>query len=97
MEIAKSKIVDDEQYRRTPAAAQYSLIELVLLMFFASIACALASNGVAALGIAFLLTAVAFRTSCVDFSIIGQVAVPCTVLFGTITLVLLVIYSTGLG
>ena len=95
MEVAKSKITEDEQYRRAPAAVRFSLVELVVFMFFAAIAFTLASQGVALLGATLFLTVLAFRTSCVDFSVIGAVSVLGTVVFGTFTLAMLVFWTAG--
>lgn len=88
------KPVSEEQ-RRTPAAARFSLIELVMLLSLSAITCALIAKGVVMLGFCFLVTAVAFRTSIVDFSMIGSMAVLFTMFFGTVSIALLVLWSAG--
>ena len=84
-----------EDDRRTPAAARFTLIELVLLMSMSAVACALIAKGVMMLGVCSFLTAIAFRTSIVDFSVIGSMAVLLTMLFGTVSIALLVLRSAG--
>ena len=77
-------------------ATRFTLIELLLLTACAAITFALISRGLRWLGISFLLTVLAFRTSLVDFTPIGNWAVLLTILFGTISITLLILWSAGL-
>lgn len=78
-----------------PSARRFSLNELVLLVTFSAIAFAFAANGVAMLGIFFLLTIIAFRTSIVDYSIVGDLAALLTMVFGTCCIGLFIFWSAG--
>ena len=49
----------------------------------------------AVLGIFFLLTVIAFRTAIFDFSIVGSLATLLTMVFGTVSIAILVLWSAG--
>ncbi len=78
-----------------PNAARFTLVELLLLMGFASVSFALMSGGLVMLGLCFLATVICFRTSMVDFSPIGGAAVLLTIVFGTMSIGMLVLWSAG--
>ncbi len=78
-----------------PNATRFSLIELLVLTSCSAITCTLISWGLVGLGISFLLTIISFRTSVVDFTSIGGISVLLTIIFGTITIAQLVLWSAG--
>lgn len=80
---------------RGPSASRFTLGELVLLISCAAMAFALAARGLGLLGLCFLATVISFRTSVVDFSKLGGLSVLLTIAFGTLSIALLVIWSTA--
>ena len=76
-------------------ASKFNLLELILLVSCSAIAFALVAHGLATLGVFFLLTAVAFRTAIVDFTLIGGLATFLTMIFGVLSIALLVLWSAG--
>lgn len=81
--------------RRNPIVRKFTLNELVLLLTCCAITSSLMAQGVALLGFSFLATVIAFRTSVVDFSIVGDLAVLLTILFGSSSIWLLILWSLG--
>ena len=77
-------------------ATRFTLVELLILMVCAAITFTLISQGLRWLGASFLLTAIAFRTSLVDFTVVGHLSVLLTMIFGTISITLLIFWSAGL-
>jgi hypothetical protein len=53
------------------------------------------SRGLIMLGFCFLATVIAFRTSVVDFTMLGGLAVFLTIVFGSASIALLVFWSAG--
>lgn len=78
-----------------PNAARFTLVELLLLMAFASVSFALMARGLVMLGFCFLATVICFRTSLVDFTPVGGTAVLLTIIFGTMSIGMLVLWSAG--
>ena len=78
-------------------ATRFTLVELLVLMACAALAFVLISHDMWSLGICFLLTVVAFRTSLVDFTPVGGFATLLTVLFGSASIALLVLQSIWAG
>lgn len=76
-------------------AWKFNLFELLALISCAAAAFALASWGLAWLGVFFVLTIIAFRTALFDFSIIGDLATFLTMVFGTVSIAMLVLWSAG--
>lgn len=76
-------------------ATRFTLTELMALMFCSAITCVLIANGLITIGVLFLLTIVAFRTSLVDFTPIGSLAVLLTMLFGLLSIAAIVLWSAG--
>ena len=72
------------------------MFELLGLTCFAAIAFAVISRGQYLLGTMILLTVIAFRTSIVDFTSLGSLAVLLTILFGVTSIALVVVWSIGL-
>ncbi len=77
-------------------ATRFTLFELLVLTGFAAIAFAVISRGQYLLGTMTLLTVIAFRTSIVDFTGLGSLAVFLTIIFGVTSIALLVVWSIGL-
>jgi|GEM_PF-6582022 len=65
-------------------------------MACAAVTFALIRHGLKWLGASFLMTTIAFRTSLVDFTVIGHLSVWLTMIFGTISITLLILWSAGL-
>ena len=74
---------------------RFSLLELFLLMTFSSLCLAMITQGAPALAICLLITCVSFRTSVIDFTMIGECSVLLTVVFGMASIALLVIRTAG--
>lgn len=83
-------------YRGTASASRFNLIELLLLTTCVSITCALSARGAVVLGASFLITVIAFRFAMFDFTRLGEVATLMAVVFGTVSIALLVLWSAGL-
>ena len=79
-----------------PTASRFTLIELVWLITCAAIACMLVARQLYLLSTSFMITIIAFRTSIVDFSLLGGIAVLATMLFGATSIGLLILWSVGL-
>ena len=76
-------------------ATRFTLTELMVLTFCTAITFAFIARGLPWIGILFLLTVIAFRTSMVDFTSVGSLAVLLTMIFGTLGIASLVLWSAG--
>lgn len=76
-------------------AWKFNLYELLALTSCAAAAFALATWGLVWLGVFLVLTVIAFRTALFDFSIVGDLATFLTMVFGTVSIAMLVLWSAG--
>jgi hypothetical protein len=72
---------------------RFSLLELTALTSCAALAYVLAIQAGMLLGFCFVVTVVSFRTSIIDFTLIGGLATLLTILFGTLGVALLVVWA----
>ena len=77
-------------------AWKFNLFELLVLVSCAAGSLALAIRGLGLLGVFSLLTVIAFRTAIFDFTIVGHLATFLTMVFGTVSITMLVLWSIGL-
>ena len=72
-------------------ATRFTLFELLLLTTCSAVSCFFSLKGGLGLGACFFLAAISFRTAIVDFTFVGGLATLLTMLFGLLTIVLLVL------
>ena len=76
-------------------AWKFNLLDLLILTAIAAVAFTLASQGMGTLGLFLLMTVIAFRTAIFDFSLVGHLATLLTMIFGSVSLAILVLWSAG--
>ena len=74
-------------------ASRFTLLELLALVTCSAVSFFFSTTGGLGLGACFFITVVAFRTSIVDFPLLGGLATLLTMLFGLLTLGFMVIWA----
>ncbi len=74
-------------------ATRFTLLELLTLVTCSAVSCFFSTTGGLGLGACFLIMVVAFRTSIVDFTPLGGLATLATMLFGLLTVGVMVIWA----
>jgi hypothetical protein len=92
--MGKDQIPAPRQRETWPSdvtAVQWTLFETFVMLTIAALSSFLLAQGNGALGGCLLATAVSVRTALVDYSIIGEMANACVLLFGVPMLILAVL------